>query len=647
MSIPELWQQAPLEELIIDMQPGFAQRPGSQDGRTPQLRTNNVSTEGRIDLTEVKHVKTTAGDIEKYGVKRGDVIFNNTNSPDLVGKTAYFDLPGVYVLSNHMTRIRVNGDLLDAEFLARYLHYMWEAGTYRRWAAQWVNQAAINQMSLGQFQILLPPLSEQHRVAAILREADDLRYLRHQANKRAKELLPSLFNEVFGILEQYPSSTLSEVCDFITKGTTPKTSDIKEIPNEGDVPFLKVYHISDEGNIDFEDNPSFVSRKLHTGLLKRSQVFPGDVLMNIVGPPLGKIGLVPSSYPEWNVNQALAIFRCTDVLEPLYLFCALRSDQILPNILKLARGIRQQNLNLEQCRNIRMPVPPISLQREFAHQALQAREIRSNQTNAGTQHDNLFRSLLTYAFSGELTLEWREARQAELAQESDEMHRRLEAARRSKQLKIVESSDPQALAKALSRFSTVMETIVQPTVQLELWAKESLASSQALYAYMRLAESIRPYATSMASTLNTALADQISRLNAGLLENLGSILPRLIDAWREASQAFNAELAEKIAQLIEQQLGEPLDRADVRATVLRVIDAQPRYWTLSQLADDWRLNHLPRNTIREVIDMLVVLGEFRQALIRPDAEQVSIGPIEAYTRVTIDEMIGDVETIQL
>jgi type I restriction enzyme S subunit len=97
-----------------------------------------------------------------------------------VGKTALFKLEGIYVFSNHMTRIRVNSQLVEPEYLARYLHFLWRAGYYRQRAKRWVSQAAIDQSALSEFKIALPTIPEQQRIVAISRQADELRRLREE-----------------------------------------------------------------------------------------------------------------------------------------------------------------------------------------------------------------------------------------------------------------------------------------------------------------------------------------------------------------------------------------------------------------------------------------------------------------------------------
>ncbi|WP_082955517.1 restriction endonuclease subunit S [Tepidimonas fonticaldi] len=174
MKWPQGWREVFLSDVIESAQPGFAQRPGEEDeGTTPQIRTHNVSPDGRITLEGIKHVMVADGDLERYRLLPGDVVFNNTNSEEWVGKTAVFDQhDGVFVYSNHMTRIRVIRELVLPEFLATFLHYLWSAGYARNRAKRWVSQAAIDGPTLLKFKLPLPPLPEQQRIVEVLQAAD-------------------------------------------------------------------------------------------------------------------------------------------------------------------------------------------------------------------------------------------------------------------------------------------------------------------------------------------------------------------------------------------------------------------------------------------------------------------------------------------
>lgn len=150
----------------------------------------------------------------------------------------------------------------------------------------------------------------------------------------------------------------------ITKGTTPAKENMSA--GTGVIPFIKVYNLTFDSTLDFSRDPTFVSQDTHCKELKRSIVKPGDVLMNIVGPPLGKVSIVPDDWPEWNVNQAIAIFRPLAVLNNRYLALWLLSASMLSWAKRDSKATAgQSNLTLELCRGIPVPTCHIEEQREI------------------------------------------------------------------------------------------------------------------------------------------------------------------------------------------------------------------------------------------------------------------------------------------
>jgi type I restriction enzyme S subunit len=164
-----------------------------------------------------------------------------------------------------------------------------------------------------------------------------------------------------GFSEQgWPLVRAEQACSVVQSGSTPTG---RPFSAAGDIPFLKVYNVVDH-HIDFDYKPQFVSRTVHNGELRRSVVRPGDVLMNIVGPPLGKIAIVPETYPEWNINQALVLFRPNGFLEPRFLYYFLREGSAIRELAPDYRGSAgQSNISLSQSRDLLVPVPNIQCQR--------------------------------------------------------------------------------------------------------------------------------------------------------------------------------------------------------------------------------------------------------------------------------------------
>lgn len=144
------------------------------------------------------------------------------------------------------------------------------------------------------------------------------------------------------------------LCGFITKGTTPAKNDLLL---DGEIPFLKVYNIVDN-KIDFLYRPTFISREISHKELGRSKIYPGDIVMNIVGPPLGKVAIIPEEFPEWNMNQALSVFRVKSGILNKYIYYMLLSESVLKSVISESKGSAgQDNLSLAQCRALLIPIP--------------------------------------------------------------------------------------------------------------------------------------------------------------------------------------------------------------------------------------------------------------------------------------------------
>ena len=148
-------------------------------------------------------------------------------------------------------------------------------------------------------------------------------------------------------------TNLQDVCEKIVCGKTPT----EYIAEHGEVPFLKVYNIVDN-QIDFETNPQFIPQSIQHGKLKSSVLKPNDVIMNIVGPPLRKIAIIPDTYPEWNMNQAIVRFRPTEGLSHKFLYYALINPETLDDVIAATRGVvGQANISVSQSRSLTINMP--------------------------------------------------------------------------------------------------------------------------------------------------------------------------------------------------------------------------------------------------------------------------------------------------
>lgn len=191
------------------------------------------------------------------------------------------------------------------------------------------------------------------------------------------------------------------MCNKITCGKTPTG----HISDEGEIPFLKVYNIVNN-SVNFDYKPQYIDNNIHSTKLKSSRLRPNDIIMNIVGPPLRKVAIIPNTFEEWNMNQAIVRFRCLEILEHKYLYYALLYPKTLDNVINRTRGVvGQANISVTQSRNLEIPVPCMAEQKEIVRilDLILEKEASSKELiNAIEDIEQMKKAILAKAFRGEL-----------------------------------------------------------------------------------------------------------------------------------------------------------------------------------------------------------------------------------------------------
>ena len=143
---------------------------------------------------------------------------------------------------------------------------------------------------------------------------------------------------------------------YVAAGSTPS----KESFVENGVPYIKMYNLRNQ-KIDFEFHPQYITEEVHNNKLGRSRTQPGDLLMNIVGPPLGKLAIIPESLPEANFNQAAVLIRPFKFKPAItqYLFYYL-SELSEINSISTKGSAGQVNISLTQSQQMRIALPPLA-----------------------------------------------------------------------------------------------------------------------------------------------------------------------------------------------------------------------------------------------------------------------------------------------
>ena len=211
---------------------------------------------------------------------------------------------------------------------------------------------------------------------------------------------PELYQQtpIGWIPKEWKVARAGDLCSLITKGTTPSSSDMWE--GQDGVRFLRVDNLSFDGQFNFNASSYRISTQIHTVLLARSMCVPGDVLMNIVGPPLGKVALVTQNDGDININQAIAIFRPKAELSSLFLLRWLISDSAKRWILQRAKQTSGQlNVTLAMCQDLALPHMSIAEQQRIEARIQGAEFLVQSESNRRTklqrQKLGLMQDLLT------------------------------------------------------------------------------------------------------------------------------------------------------------------------------------------------------------------------------------------------------------
>lgn len=149
--------------------------PASDSGQYEYLRMNNLTDNGQLDLSDLKRIDMLDEQAEKYMVKKGDILFNRTNSIDLVGKTALFNLNNPMIIAGYLIRIRLS-DKVNPVYFVAYMNMPYMKEKLRNIAKGAVNQANINSKELKSIQILIPPLSLQNEYCNFVLSIDKSKY---------------------------------------------------------------------------------------------------------------------------------------------------------------------------------------------------------------------------------------------------------------------------------------------------------------------------------------------------------------------------------------------------------------------------------------------------------------------------------------
>jgi len=399
------WRAATLDEVCDEITDGSHFSPKTTEEGFPYVTVRDLDND-QIDFDNCRFVSKAAfKQLLANGCKpnKGDVLFSKDGT---VGKVALVDYDMDFVVLSSLAIIRPDKKLVDSAFLK----YVLKSPAFLEEAVGKKTGVALRRIilrNLKSITIPIPPLPEQQRIVGVLDEAfEGIATAKANAEtnlQNARALFESHLQSVFSRRGAgWVNRKLGEMCERITKGSSPKWQGIAYVDEPG------ILFVTSENVGEYQiliEHPKYVEEKFNTKD-KKSILQKGDVLSNIVGASIGRTAVFDRTDVA-NINQAVCLLRCEpDQLNNFFLTYLLNSPvfkQVLhDNEVDNARA----NLSLGFFSQLLVPTPPLSEQGKIvtALDSLreEAQRLESIYQQKLSALDALKESLLHQAFTGNL-----------------------------------------------------------------------------------------------------------------------------------------------------------------------------------------------------------------------------------------------------
>lgn len=401
MKVTSRWPTALLGEVVEETQYGTSLKANEQCAGVPVLRMNNITYSGALDLTDIKHVELPAKDIEQYSVRRGDLLFNRTNSQELVGKMGVWNRDESFAFAGYLVRLRLKTDRADPSFVAAWFNTTEMKTLLRTRAKPSINMSNINATEVLKFPIVLPPLAEQRRIAEVLDRAEALRAKRRAALAQLDSLTQSLFLDLFGDPALNPKTWTIKPMGTLFSVKHGFAFKSEYFTDTGEFVLLTPGNFHEEGGYrERGDKQKFYVGSIPTGYILAKD----DLLVAMTEQAPGLLGS-PILVPESNRflhNQRLGLIDLKPSTERLFVFHLFNTKAVRNQIQASSTGTKVKHTSPSKILSIEIPVPPLTLQQEFARRIAAVERLKTTQRASLAEMDALFAVLQHRAFRGEI-----------------------------------------------------------------------------------------------------------------------------------------------------------------------------------------------------------------------------------------------------
>jgi type I restriction enzyme S subunit len=156
---------AELGSILSMVQYGSSEKASTEKIGSPVIRMNNI-TDGTLDLSNLKYIRLPQKDLDRLVLKDGDILFNRTNSKELVGKCAVFHEKGNYIFASYLIRVRADETKANPDYVSFVLNNRIGRQQINALSRQIIGQANVNSQELRSLKLPLPPIQAQQEIMA-------------------------------------------------------------------------------------------------------------------------------------------------------------------------------------------------------------------------------------------------------------------------------------------------------------------------------------------------------------------------------------------------------------------------------------------------------------------------------------------------
>ena len=172
------WPTGTIRDLVTEVRYGSSRKAAEGDsGKYPYLRMNNITYSGELDLSDTKTIDIPDEELDKCTVRRGDLLFNRTNSKELVGKTCVYNRDELMVLAGFVVRVRLNEKALP-EFVSAFMNTTFSKQMLLGMCKAAIGQANINAQELQNIGIYIPPIELQREFVSFKEQIDKSKFMK-------------------------------------------------------------------------------------------------------------------------------------------------------------------------------------------------------------------------------------------------------------------------------------------------------------------------------------------------------------------------------------------------------------------------------------------------------------------------------------